>query len=257
MWIIAKNTIKEFIRNKLLYVIVTVGIWLIFFSLVLSTLALSEEKKIILDFSLTTIEMFWLVTTLFLGSYLFYNELNKNTILLILSKNPYRTNFVLWKFLWFAALIALIYLILTVSFFVVLFLNSIAFDISYFFAVFLSYIKIMVVLSFIIFFSVFVSPFVVLLATLAIYIISHMTWFLKFYILREQDISFWGIGELLVNVIYYVFPNFQDLSMKEYLLSPALWDYTFLHIGLSTFSSLLYMFILLAISVIIFKRKEI
>ena len=257
MEIIAKNTIKEFIRNKLLYVITIIGIGLIFFSLVLSSLALSEEKKIILDFSLTTIELFGLITTLFLWSYLFYNELKRNTILLILSKNPSRRNFVLGKFLGFAALIAILYLILTISFSIALFINNIVFDISYFSAIFLSYIKILVVLAFIIFFSVFVSPFVVLLATLAIYIISHMTWFLKFYLLKEKDISLWWVGEWLVNIIYYVFPNFQDLSMKDYLLSPALWDYTVLHIGISTLSHLLYVFILLVLAIIIFKKKEI
>jgi len=257
MFVIILNTIKEFIRNKILYTIVFISIWLIFLSLILSSLALSESNKIVIDFSLSIIEIFWLLTTLFLWSYLLYNEISKHTVLLVLSKNPSRKDFILWKYFGFAFVLILLYIIFTLAFLVVLWIHWIAFDVNYLFAIFLSYIKILVVLGFIIFFATFVSPFVNLLVTLCVYIISHSFSFVKFYVidLKKVDINN-DFFAMLINIMYYVFPNFQDLSMKEYLLSPNIWEYTLNHILLSTFGNLFYIAILLFFAIMIFNKKE-
>lgn len=256
MLVIAKNTVKEFIRNKIVYLIIWLSVWLIFLSIVLSKLALSEEQKIILDFSLSVIEIFWLITTLFLWTNLLYNEISKNTILLILSKNNSRKDFLIWKYLWFVFVILLLYIIMSVAFLLVLMIHNIPFHSYFFFAIFLSFIKIIVVLAFIICFSTFISPIVTLFLTLGIYFISHMTAFLKFYTIASKKIEKWSIAEIIVNLIYYIFPNFHDLSMKEYLMSPYLWEYTIAHISLSTLSSLWYIIVLLFVAIIVFKRKE-
>jgi len=53
-----------------------------------------------------------------------------------------------------------------------------------------------------------------------------MTAFVKFYMLITQKVASGGIFEKIIAIVYYIFPNFQDLSMKEYLLSPDLGAYT-------------------------------
>lgn len=258
MFVIALNTIKEFIRNKIMYVIVFIAIWLIFFSIILSQLALTESKKIIIDFTLTVIELFWLITTLFLWSYLIYNEITKNTILLILSKKPSRWHFLMWKLLWFLWLLSILYIILTIAFLTVLFVHNIWFENvwSYIFAIFFSYLKISITLGFIILFSSFMSPFVSLLVTLWVYLISHSLWFVKFYLSVSWKVADWTFTSKIVNFLYYFFPNFQDLSMKEYLSSPQLSNYTGWHILLSTWTSIIYIFILMVIAIAIFKKRE-
>jgi hypothetical protein len=66
MWEIAKNTIKEFLRLKIVYIGIVVGIILIFSSYLLQTLTVNNENRVIIDFSLTMIELFGLLMTLFL-----------------------------------------------------------------------------------------------------------------------------------------------------------------------------------------------
>lgn len=254
---ICKNTIKEFIRNKILYIILITSILLVFLTITLSQLAMSEEKKIILDFSLTIIEVFGLISTLFLWSHLLKNEISNNTILLILSKRPSKRDFILGKFFWFSIILLFIYIILTIAFTIVLWIHHIWFEMAYLWAIFLSYIKILVTLTFIIFFSTFVWPFITLLASLVIYIISHMLVFLKFfveYLKKNQSES--SLSQNIVNVLYYIFPNFHNLSMKEFLLSPNLWAYTIEHISLSILVNAVYIFILLYFSIVIFNKKE-
>ncbi len=254
MFTICLNTIKWFVRNKLVYIILATAIWLIFFSLVLQWLTINQWAKVIVDFSLTIIEVFGLITTLFLGSYLIYKEINQNTILLVLSKNPSRGKFIIWKFLWFAFLIGLLYVVLSLAFLVVLYVYNIWFQWAFISAIFLSYIKILITLSFIVFFSTFVSPFLALLVSIWLYLVAHMTSFLRFYVLRLFDHG--GIYEFFVELIYFVIPNFQNLSMKEYLLSPHLGEYTIYHIGLSSLVGVIYIAFLLGFSIFIFKRKQ-
>ncbi len=239
-----------------MYLILAFAVGLIFLTILLSTLALSEQSKIIIDFSLSITEIAWLILTLFLGSSLLYNEISKNTILLILSKNPSRTNFIVWKFLGFAFILLFLYIVLSIAFVIALMIHNIPFSIWYIWAILLSYIKIIVLLWFIIFFSTFMSPFFSLMISLWIYIISHMTSFVKFYMLITQKATTWSLFGNIIAVVYYIFPNFQDLSMKEYLLSPDLWAYTRQHISISCISNIFYVAILLIFATMIFKKRE-
>jgi hypothetical protein len=111
-------------------------------------------------------------------------------------------------------------------------------------------------LAIIIFFSTFVSPFIVLLVSIGIYIISHSLSFVKYYLIAAKKMSVDSVGYKIISFFYYVFPNFQDLSLKEYLLSPYLGDYNLQHIILSSLSSLGYIVILLVFAILIFNYRE-
>ncbi len=256
MLVIAKNTLKEFVRNKILYTILIVAVILILLSILMSTLAVRQEERIIINFSLSVIEFFWLITTLFMWSYLLYSEMARNTILVILSKSPSRINFILWKFIWFSFVIFLVYFLLTLTFLFVLYLHGIWFELSFIVAIFLSFVKIILVLWFIIFFSTFVSPFMALLASLSVYIIWHSTAFIKYYMLYSNKVELWAFWEWLTSSVYYIFPNFTSLSIKEHIFSPMISNFTSFQLIFSVIYALIYLAILLFLSIFIFNKKE-
>jgi len=257
MWEISKNTIKEFLRLKIAYIGIFIGIVLIFSSYVLQTLTINNWNQVILDFSLTMIELFGLLVTLFLGSYLLFNEFSKKTVLLILSRIPKKWHFILGKFFWFALILFLVYFILTIWFVLALYFHWIKIQIYYFQAIFLSYLKILIVLAFVIFFSTFVSPFLALLFSLTLYLVSHSTAFMLFFSQFDKEHTISPIMGEFIKVVYYILPNFQDLSMKEYFLSPYLTNYSNIHFVLSTiFGAVFYIIVLLWLSCIIFEKKE-
>jgi len=242
---------------KIVYIWLIVWILLIIFSYVMETLTINQWNKVVVDFSLSMIELFSLILTLFLWAYMLYNEFTKKTILLILSKIEKKYYFILWKFIWFAFILLLIYFIFTIWFIISLFLHHLDFHFYYIQAIFLSYIKILVVLAFVIFFSTFVSPFLALISSLFIYLVAHASSFVYFTtkIWVNTKMSVWF--KKIVEIIYYILPNFQDLSMKEYFLSPYLGNYTNFHFLLSTFVwSFAYIFILLVFASILFNKKE-
>lgn len=257
MWEIAKNTVKEFLRLKIVYIGIVVWIILIFSSYLLQTLTVNNENRVIIDFSLTMIELFGLLMTLFLGSYLLFNEFSKKTVLLILSRIEKKWHFIVGKFIGFAVIVFLIYLILSVGFILALYFHWLKFEFYYLEAIFLSYIKILIVLAFVMFFSTFVNPFLALIASLFLYLVSHSTSFMLFFSQMDKEKSISPVMQEVIKVTYYVLPNFQDLSMKEYFLSPYLSNYTNFHFMLSTiFGWLFYILILLWLSCLIFERKE-
>lgn len=86
MFNIALNTFRELARNKILYMIVFFGIALIGFSLVLATLSLGQSDKIVADFGLAMVEIFGIISVIFIGSQLLFREIEGKTVYLILSK---------------------------------------------------------------------------------------------------------------------------------------------------------------------------
>jgi len=254
---IAKITIKEFFRMKILYAGLVVWILLILFSYILDSLTINQWSKVIVDFSLSMIELFSLILTLFLWAYMLYNEFTKKTILLILSKLEKKYHFILGKFLWFAFILLLVYVIFTIWFIVSLFLHNLDFHFYYIQAIVLSYFKILVVLAFIVFFSTFVSPFLSLIASLFVYFVAHSTSFMYFFANSSMSKSMPEFTRKLIEATYYILPNFQDLSMKEYFLSPYLGNYSNFHFLISLWAwTLVYIFILLFFASFIFNKKE-
>jgi len=242
---------------KILYIGLVVWLLLIFSSYILASLTINQWDKVIVDFSLSMIEIFSLILTLFLWAYMLYNEFTKKTILLILSKLEKRYYFILAKFFGFAFILFLIYIFFTIAFFISLYLHHLAFHFYYIEAILLSYLKLLVVLAFVIFFSTFVSPFLALVSALFFYVISHSTSFMYFFANSRMWENMSIFTKKIITFIYYVLPNFQDLSMKEYIISPYLGNYTNMHFLLSVFAgAVLYIFLLLFFASVIFNKKE-
>jgi len=97
--VIAQNTAREAIRNKVLYSIVFFAFLMVGISAVFGAASIGDEAKFIKDFSLLSISLFGVITTVTLGVNLLHKELGRKTILNILSKPVARWQFLLGKYL--------------------------------------------------------------------------------------------------------------------------------------------------------------
>jgi len=247
-------TVKEFIRNKIFYGILGMAVVIIFWSVLISSLALGETQKIVVDFGLSAIEFFGLLTVLFLGSYLLWNEINKNTILLVLSKNPSRAQFLLGKFLGFSVVLILEIVVMLLALLAVMVFYGVPLKVEVIKAVYLVFLKLEVLLAFVLFFSTFVSPFVALFGAIGVYFVAHSTSFIRFFLVELGKGG--ALEQKVATVLYYIFPNFEGFSLKEYLLSPYLDSYNWLRIGMFSLEAAFYIFVLLLAAVMIFERRE-
>ncbi len=95
---IAMSTFREAVRDKILLGVVGFSTALLFFSLVLSSMALNEDIRLITHVGHAVISLFSVLTAIFLGSSLLYKEIERKTIYVILPKPIARHEFVLGKY---------------------------------------------------------------------------------------------------------------------------------------------------------------
>jgi ABC-type transport system involved in multi-copper enzyme maturation permease subunit len=113
---IAKNTFKEAIRNRVLYVILMFALILIGFSGILSKLAIAGQDRIVKNMGFMSIDLFGVAIAIFVGVSLVYNELEKKTIYTIVSKPIGRWQFLLGKYFGLLMTVCVNVLIMTLFF---------------------------------------------------------------------------------------------------------------------------------------------
>lgn len=247
---IAINTFKEIVRNRFLYMIVF--FWLIFiaFSMILAQLSLWEDSKIITDFGLAMIEVFWLIWVLFVWSQLLFKEVEWKTIFLILSKPIKRSDFILGKILGFSATIFLITLFQSIVFLTVLLIKDIEITNIIIWSIINTFIKLEILLAIVFFMSTFMSNILVIASSLMLYLASHSYSLILDMLVKTKN-------ELVINIwksIQLLFPPLEALNTKDLVWSFS--NLTNTYFILNIFYSFLYLTIIIYFTVIIFSRKK-
>ncbi len=170
---IAKNTFKEIVRNRFLYLILFFACVFILFSLALGKLTIGETEKVIVDFGLGMIEIFGLIGVLFVGSQLLFKEVEGKTIFLILSKPIRRQDFILGKFFGFSGTIFLIVFFQSILYLAVLYFQSIEITNLILWALVFTFLKLEILLAIVFFFSTFMGNMMTIMISLMVYLISH------------------------------------------------------------------------------------
>lgn len=246
---ITKNTFKEIVRNRFLYLILFFAFIFILFSLALGNLTIGESEKVIVDFGLGMIEIFWLIGVLFVGSQLLFKEVDGKTIFLILSKPIKRQDFILGKFFGFSGTIALIVLLQAILFLGVLFLKNIEITNLILWALFFTFLKLEILLAIVFFFSTFMSNIMTIMVSLMVYLISHSFSLIIDLFVKIQDIFMLQV----VRIFQVIFPPMQALNIKDVIGSFS--EFSLKFFMFNTVYSFLYILIILFFTVQIFSRK--
>lgn len=96
--VIAINTFREAIRNRVLYGILFFALIMIGASGAISRLSIGEHERLIKNLGFSSINLFGVAIAIFLGVSLVYNELDRRTIYTIVSKPIARWQFLLGKY---------------------------------------------------------------------------------------------------------------------------------------------------------------
>lgn len=245
IYLIATNTFREIIRDKILYTLFIFAVLMILSANLLSTLSMNQETKLKIDFGLAMIEIFNIIITLFVGSSLVFKEVEKKLVYFLFSKPISRTQFILGKFSGLSAVLFLLNLIMLVVFLIIAGFNPV-----YLLVVSFIFLQSLFVLAVIFFFSTFTSPIITMVASLLVYVIGQITINLKMFALHNGGAVF----KTLANGIYYLMPNLNLLNLKnlviyEIHLSMVSLSYTVLYVCL-------YIVLLLLLTVQIFRKQE-
>lgn len=172
---IAMNTFREAIRNKILYILLAFAMVLIVFSVVMSALSIGQEERIIKDVGLSAISIFGVLIAIMVGIGLIYNELDKRTIYIIVSKPIHRFEFVLGKFFGLVFTIIVNVLIMTAVFFGLLLIQKFSITPMMVKAIGMTIFELTVVTALATLFSSFSTPILSAVYTFMLYIAGTMT----------------------------------------------------------------------------------
>jgi ABC-type transport system involved in multi-copper enzyme maturation permease subunit len=248
---IALNTAREAIRNRILYSILFFAFLMVGVAAAVGAASIGDRMKYIKDFSLMSVSLFSVIIAIVLGVNLLQQELQKRTILNILSKPVARWEFVVGKFLGLFATLALI--IVVMSGILVLFLAGLEgrLDLGLVVASGTALLEIAVIVAVALFFSsLVVTPSLAGMFTAATFVAGRSSGYLAYFFSDEHS----PLTRAIAHVLHWVLPRldrfviangvaYGDAVETSYLL--ALVGYT---AGYSA--------VLLLLSVLLFSRRE-
>ncbi len=255
---IAGNTFREAIRDRILYNLLFFALLMIAISLLLASLTVGEQSRIIIDIGLGSINIFGVLIAIFLGIGLIIKEIDRKTIYNILSKPVPRYQFIAGKYLGLLITIIVNLAIMGAGLYIILMINELRWG-NYIFnvnpdiwkAIYMIFIELMVVTAIAMMFSTFSSSSTLsAIFTIAIYLIGHLTEELKLIGGKLQD----SLMETVINIFYYLLPNLDNFNIKGKVVhgiyvSPR-------YMIMVTLYGILYIGAVMLISGVIFQRRD-
>lgn len=247
--VIAKNTFKETIRDRILYAILIFALLFIIFTTFLGSISLGEDIRIIKSFGLAGIYLFGMIITIFLGGSLLYKEMQQRTLYFVLSKPVSHTEVMLGKFAGLFSSSTLATIFMALVYLGVVRLASGAFDTPALLALFLQILEMSIFVALTIFFSTFSVPLASTIYALMTLYIGH-----SLPILFEATRKSSWIVAHTIQFLYYTFPNLEKFNIRDMVIYQV--PIPLLSLISASSYAVLYIALLLYLAILLFRRRE-
>jgi ABC-type transport system involved in multi-copper enzyme maturation permease subunit len=250
IWTIGHNTLREAIRNKLLYTLLFFAIALIGTGVLVSTLSYVEGERIVQDVGLSAIRLMSVGIAVFVGVGLIHGEVERRTIYTILSKPVSRVEFLLGKYLGLVLTTWLMLAIMGTAFAAVSIGYGAPLSMGHLAAMLLIGIELMVMVAVATLFSAFSTPMLASLFTIGVYLVGHLTRDLR-QLGHRGDID---ALVPIVDVLYRVLPDLESFNATIQAVHGLPIDAA--DVGFAAVYGAGYAAILLALGSFIFVRRD-
>ncbi len=249
--VIAKNTFREAIRDRILYNLVLFVLLITAAAILLGELTDGQEARTIVNAGLGAMLVFGVFIAIFVGVGLVSKEIEKRTVYAIFAKPVRRAEFILGKYFGLCATLLVNTAIMGVGVtLALLYVGGGSLIASAWEAIALIFLELAILTAVAILFSSFSSPALSALLTFFVFIIGHLS-----SSLRELAAALGSTAvKYAFEVIYYVFPNLASLTFRT---QAALG----LHLPPSYFAAAVayaavYIAVMLVITIVIFRRRN-
>lgn len=234
VFVIAQNTAREAIRNKVLYSIIFFALLMVGVSAVFGAASIGDEVKFIKDFSLLSISLFGVITTVTLGVNLLHKELGKKTILNILSKPVARWQFIVGKYLGLLATLTVLVGVMSAALVGFVWLMTGRADWSLLLATGSTWMELAILLAVALFWSsVVVTPALAGLFTVATFIAGRSSGYLEYFMSPETP----PMMQAAMSALYVLLPHLDRFWIADQIVyhdSFSAWY--FVHLGFYAFA---------------------
>ncbi len=251
---IAANTVREALRERLLYNLFVFAVVLTVASLTISRLTLGEQFRIIADVGTSSTQVFGILISVFLGVALVSREIERRTAYAMLARPVSRPEFVLGKFLGLLAItiLNLAAMALVTALVLYRYRGDGSFLASGFFAAFgLMLAQFAVAVALAVLFASFTTPTLAVIFTLTILAAGFLFTEVRPFWLASDQVEM----KQLVRVLDFLLPNMGLLDAKEALTYGD-------QVGLRSFLArlgygLCYAGVLVGLAAVVFSRRDV
>jgi len=250
MFIIAGNTFREVIRDRIFYVLLFFAVALIAVSKALGWISIEHDTRVIANISLASINLFALLITVFLGANLVYKEIEKRTLHSVLAKDIRRWQFVLGKYLGLLGTAYLCVAGMGVIFFFYLLGMGGSPTWAMVLALYGILLELMLITAVSLLFSSLTSPILSAIITFVLFLTGHYMEVIRKFLAESKD----DPSDILFVFAYSVLPNLENFNFKNYVGTPGFPEAE--HVLLSTLYGIVYTGLLLLITLVVYRRKD-
>ena len=172
--VLAQNTFREAVRDRLLYNLLLFATLMIASSIVLAKLHIGYDERIYRDVGLGAISFFGVLIAVFVGINLVYREISLKTVYSMLAKPVRRWEFLVGKYLGLMVLLVVEIGVMSALFFGVLWYKGSDILPGMFWAIEMILLELALITAVAIFFSSFTTPYLAGMFTVALWIIGHL-----------------------------------------------------------------------------------
>ena len=251
IYIIASNTVRELIRDRIMYGILVFAVLLILLSLVSAQLSYIERTRITMDLGFAGIEISMVILSIFLGGTVVFREIEKRTVLTLLTRPIDRWQFLVGKYIGLAALVLILLLALSILFLITLLIMEWEFTSKYIQVVLGLGMEASVLIAITMVLGVVVRPTLSISVAIGVFLIGKSMSSLVFFMTKPELIFY----KYFANVLRFTFPNFSRFDWKSTLLTEEV--LMFSDVGLSFVYCISWVVMLVCLATILFGEKDI
>ncbi len=253
IFVLATNVFREVVRDRILYIIGFYTLILAAAIRLLPEFAASTENKMFLDFGLAVMSILGLIVAVFVGTGLVNKEIEKRTILVLITKPVSYSEFITGKYLGLLTVLAALIAAMTGIYLAFLQFGNVPHSTaSILIAVIFLFLQLSLITAVAIALGVFTSSLLATALTFAVYLMGNIT---------QDLVKFGRLGgnksiERLTQGLYLLLPDLSRLDLKnDAVYGVAALPDTIALITNAGYA-LLYSVILLAIAILIFSQRE-
>jgi ABC-2 type transport system permease protein len=248
---LARSTVRNYLQEKILLVVIVFAALLMASSYVLSPLAVGAQQKIVVDIGLAAVSIFAVVLIVLLGAGSFHIEKERGILRALLAKPISRVEFVLGKYVGTVVTVSTVVVLMAGVHLVVVKLSGATITGTMLIAVYLTLLECALVTALLTLFASFSSPVLGSFFTIACVVAGHFSNNLLAFADRFGGTATRAVAK----AAYFILPNLELLSARsEAVHGLALPEGFVLSV---TLYALIYTSVLLYFATVVFRAREV
>jgi len=208
---IAFNTYREAVRDRVLYNLIVFALLIVGSALLFGQISISIERIVLINMGLTSISIFGIVISIFIGIGLVWKEIERRTLYTVLAHPVRRWEFIFGKYLGLVGTLTFNAVLMAIGFFAALVYLSHAFsrpDLYILVALYFILLQFLIMTAVALLYSTYSSPLLSSIFAFSTFVIGTFSEDLHNFAAGAHGLAKW-----MMTGVAYIIPNFSSLNV--------------------------------------------